>query len=122
MCPRSSEHPLAYGPFVTAMKRATVILTDSGGVQEEAPAFGKPVLVLRGESERPEAIESGHARLVGQDVATIVAQTCRLLEEPAARRPVTLSRGPYGDGHAARRIVAIVRRALKVARRLELPI
>ena len=111
--------PLAYGAFVTAMKRASLILTDSGGVQEEAPAFGKPVLVLRGASERPEAIESGHAHLVGQDVATIVAQTCRLLEGSVSRKPTTISEGPYGDGRAARRIVAIVRRTLRVARRVE---
>src|SRR5262249_44118825 len=78
--------PLAYGPFVAAMKRATLILTDSGGVQEEAPALGKPVLVLREESERPEAIASGVAKLVGQDPDAIVFETARLLEEPEAYR------------------------------------
>ena len=91
--------PLAYGPFVSAMKRAAIILTDSGGVQEEAPALGRPVLVMRNESERPEAIKAGVARLVGQDPETIVAEASRLLDrsgsvsidgagrEPLRRRP-----------------------------------
>ena len=79
-------NPLDYGPFVSAMKRATLILTDSGGVQEEAPALSKPVLVMRGQSERPEAIEAGVARLVGQSPGAIVAETSRLLRDPAACR------------------------------------
>lgn len=78
--------PLSYGAFVSAMKRAALILTDSGGVQEEDPALGKPVLVLRAESERPEVIEAGVARLVGHHPRTIVAQTSRLLTDPAAYR------------------------------------
>src|SRR5437763_323188 len=76
--------PLAYGPFVSAMKRATLILTDSGGVQEEAPALGKPVLVLRSKSERPEAVNSGGALLVGYEPTKIVAQASRLLADQAA--------------------------------------
>ena len=78
--------PLPYGPFVSALKRSTLILTDSGGVQEEAPALGKPVLVLREESERPEAIAAGVARLVGHDPAAIVAEAGRLLQDPDAYR------------------------------------
>ena len=90
--------PLAYGPFVAAMKRSTLILTDSGGIQEEAPALGKPVLVLRNESERPEAIEAGVARLVGHDPRKIVAETCRLLTDPVAYRSMSRGASPYGDG------------------------
>jgi UDP-N-acetylglucosamine 2-epimerase (non-hydrolysing) len=108
--------PLAYGPFVSAMKRATLILTDSGGVQEEAPALGKPVLVMRGESERPEAIECQAARLVGHDRRTIVSETAKLLRDPAAYRSMARGASPYGDGHAAQRIVAIVRNFLQASR------
>ena len=108
--------PLAYGPFVSAMKRAAIILTDSGGVQEEAPALGRPVLVMRNESERPEAIEAGVARLVGQDPETIVAEASRLLEDPEAYRSMARGVSPYGDGRASARIVSIVRRHLYVGR------
>ncbi len=104
--------PLAYGSFVSAMKRAAIILTDSGGVQEEAPALGRPVLVMRNESERPEAIKAGVARLVGQDPEKIVAEASRLLEEPEAYRSMSRGVSPYGDGHASARIVTIVRRHL----------
>ncbi|MGP0064107.1 MAG: non-hydrolyzing UDP-N-acetylglucosamine 2-epimerase [Isosphaeraceae bacterium] len=107
--------PLAYGPFVSAMKRATLILTDSGGVQEEAPALGKPVLVLRDESERPEAISAGVARLVGHDPRTIVSLASRLLDDPEAYRAMVHGVSPYGDGMAAERIVAAVGRFLGVA-------
>jgi UDP-N-acetylglucosamine 2-epimerase (non-hydrolysing) len=107
--------PLAYGPFVSAMKRAELILTDSGGVQEEAPALGKPVLVMRNETERPETIAAGVARLVGQDVPTIVTQTTRLLEDPEAYRSMARGMSPYGDGQAAPSIVSIVGRFLEVA-------
>jgi UDP-N-acetylglucosamine 2-epimerase (non-hydrolysing) len=100
--------PLAYASFVSAMNQSVLILTDSGGVQEEAPALGKPVLVLRNESERPEAIESGVAKLVGQDIDTIVAETSRLLEDPQAYRSMARGMSPYGDGAAAPRIVSIV--------------
>jgi UDP-N-acetylglucosamine 2-epimerase (non-hydrolysing) len=107
--------PLAYGPFVSAMKHATLILTDSGGVQEEAPALGKPVLVLREESERPEAISSGVARLVGHDPRVIVAVASRLLDGEDAYRSMARGVSPYGDGKAAERIVAAVGRFLGVA-------
>ena len=119
-CPRVRLcAPLSYGPFVSAMKRATLILTDSGGVQEEAPALGKPVLVLREESERPEAIASGVARLVGHDPEAIVAEASRLLQDPGAYRSMARGVSPYGDGHASGRIVAAVGRYLDVADRLK---
>jgi UDP-N-acetylglucosamine 2-epimerase (non-hydrolysing) len=104
--------PLSYGPFVSAMKQAALILTDSGGVQEEAPALGKPVLVLREESERPEAIDAGVARLVGHNPAAIVVEASRLLREPEAYRSMARGASPYGDGHAAERIVAAVAKYL----------
>lgn len=97
--------PLAYGPFVTAMKKAYIILTDSGGVQEEAPALGKPVLVMRNESERPEAIEAGVAVLVGPRRERIIEESERLLTDPAAYAQMARGASPYGDGKAAQRIV-----------------
>jgi UDP-N-acetylglucosamine 2-epimerase (non-hydrolysing) len=103
--------PMEYGPFVSAMKRAAFVLTDSGGVQEEAPALGKPVLVLRNESERPEAIELGVAKLVGHDPAVILEESSRLLCDPAAYRSMAQGKSPYGDGQAARRIVSILEAA-----------
>lgn len=111
--------PLAYGPFVSAMKRATLVLTDSGGVQEEAPALGKPVLVLRAESERPEAIASGVARLVGHDPSLIVSLASRLLNDEEAYRLMARGVSPYGDGRAAGRIVDAVARFLGVAEPLK---
>jgi UDP-N-acetylglucosamine 2-epimerase (non-hydrolysing) len=107
--------PLAYGEFVAAMKRAVIILTDSGGVQEEAPALAKPVLVLRDESERPEAIALGVAKLVGRDPSMIVEETSRLLDDAVAYRTMARGISPYGDGQAARRIVALVRDVLGVS-------
>jgi UDP-N-acetylglucosamine 2-epimerase (non-hydrolysing) len=97
--------PLRYPDLVAEMRAATVILTDSGGIQEEAPFLGKPVLVLRDVTERPEAVELGLARLVGTDTETIVAATRELLENPAAYAAMTRGGSPYGDGRAARRIV-----------------
>ncbi len=104
--------PLDYRAFVAAMKRSHFILTDSGGVQEEAPALGKPVLVLRDETERPEAVAAGVVRLVGTDFVRIVAESTRLLDD--ADHYAAMSRGvsPYGDGQAAERIVAVLRRDL----------
>ena len=96
--------PLDYLAFVEAMKRCHLILTDSGGVQEEAPALGKPVLVLRDNTERPEALEFGVVRLVGSDKDRIVAETTRLLDDPDAYREMAVGASPYGDGHAAGRI------------------
>ena len=89
------------------MRRARLILTDSGGIQEEAPTFGKPVLVLREKTERPEGVEAGLARLVGTDEEKIVAEASGLLSDGAARRRMA-GRNPYGDGRAADRIAAIL--------------
>ena len=88
------------------------MLTDSGGIQEEAPALGKPVLVLRETTERPEGIVAGTARLVGTDPERIRAEVLRLLDDSAAYRTMVRARSPYGDGRAARRIVTIIRREL----------
>jgi len=101
--------PLDYAPFVAAMKRAYFILTDSGGVQEEAPALGKPVLVLRDETERPEAVEQGVVKLVGSDYERIVEEAQRLLDDESAYQTMARGVSPYGDGHAAERIVKTLR-------------
>ncbi len=100
--------PLDYEPFVHLMKRACLILTDSGGIQEEAPSLGKPVLVLRNVTERPEGIAAGTLRLVGTDTEHIVEQTGRLLTDPNAYAAMAQASNPYGDGHAAERIVTIL--------------
>lgn len=101
--------PLDYAPFIAAMKRAYIILTDSGGVQEEAPALGKPVLVLRDETERPEAVDQGVVKLVGPNYESIVRETQRLLDDEDAYRAMARGVSPYGDGHAAERIVNVLR-------------
>lgn len=97
--------PLPYGAFVWLMERASVILTDSGGVQEEAPSLGKPVLVMRETTERPEGIEAGGVRLVKTDRQQIVKETMHLLQDPAHYEAMAAVRNPYGDGQAAGRIV-----------------
>ena len=104
--------PLEYAPFVSAMKRAAFLVTDSGGVQEEAPALGKPVLVLRDATERPEAVAEGVVRLVGTSPERILAEAQRLLDDPAAYAAMARGISPYGDGHAAERIVRVLRDAL----------
>ncbi len=104
--------PLDYCAFVAAMKQAHFILTDSGGVQEEAPALGKPVLVLRDETERPEAVAAGVVRLVGTAFARIVAESTRLLDDSAYYASMAHGVSPYGDGRAAERIVAMLKRDL----------
>lgn len=103
--------PLEYLPFVHLMKRAYLILTDSGGIQEEAPALGKPVLVLRDKTERPEAVEAGTAVLVGTDPKRVVAEVERLLRSGQAYRRMAKARNPFGDGRASQRIARILRRA-----------
>lgn len=97
--------PLDYLPFVALMKRSHIILTDSGGIQEEGPSLGKPVLVMRDTTERPEAVASGTVRLTGTDTAAIVANVTELLDSAAAYEKMSLAQGPYGDGRAAERIV-----------------
>ncbi|MGQ9787042.1 MAG: non-hydrolyzing UDP-N-acetylglucosamine 2-epimerase [Anaerolineae bacterium] len=98
--------PLDYRSLVHLMQRAYLILTDSGGIQEEAPNLGVPVLVLRNVTERPEAVEAGVARMVGTDAHTIVAEATRLLDDRAAYARMSQAVNLYGDGHAAERIVA----------------
>ena len=94
--------PLDYLPLVHLMKRAALILTDSGGIQEEAPAFGIPVLVLRETTERPEGIEAGTLKLVGTDPVRILQEASRLLEDPSAYAEMARAGNPYGDGHAGK--------------------
>jgi len=101
--------PQDYLPFVHLMRRAHVILTDSGGVQEEAPSLGKPVLVMRDTTERPEAVEAGTVQLVGTDAELIVAQISRLLDSPSAYETMAHAHNPYGDGQAAPRILRAIR-------------
>ncbi|WP_207787518.1 non-hydrolyzing UDP-N-acetylglucosamine 2-epimerase [Candidatus Thiosymbion oneisti] len=101
--------PLDYAPFVAAMKHAYFIISDSGGVQEEAPALGKPVLVLRKETERPEAVEQGVVKLVGLDEEHIVPEVQRLLDDESAYKEMARGISPYGDGYAAARIVDVLR-------------
>lgn len=97
--------PLSYAPFVWLMNRATIVLTDSGGVQEEAPSLGKPVLVMRDLTERPEGIAAGNARLVGTSQERIAADLNRLLGDPAQRAEMSRTANPYGDGRASQRII-----------------
>lgn len=98
--------PQDYLPFVYLMSRAHIILTDSGGVQEEAPSLGKPVLVMRETTERPEAVDAGTVRLVGSDGDRIVAEAAALLDNPDMWRTMSVAHNPYGDGQATARIVA----------------
>jgi UDP-N-acetylglucosamine 2-epimerase (non-hydrolysing) len=98
--------PLDYPNFTHLLACAYLVLTDSGGVQEEAPALGKPVLVLRETTERPEGIAAGTARLVGADPQRIVEEACRLLDVSAAYAAMAQAHNPFGDGQAAARIVA----------------
>lgn len=97
-----------YACFVRLLAAAYLVLTDSGGVQEEAPALGKPVLILREATERPEGVEAGTARLVGARAQRIVAETCRLLDNPKVYALMARAHSPYGDGRAAERIAAIL--------------
>jgi UDP-N-acetylglucosamine 2-epimerase (non-hydrolysing) len=102
--------PLEYLPFVRLMERSYLILTDSGGIQEEAPALGKPVLVMRDMTERPEAVEAGTAKLVGTVAGKIVSETERLLRSNSDYRKMARARNPFGDGRASTRIAAALRR------------
>jgi UDP-N-acetylglucosamine 2-epimerase (non-hydrolysing) len=107
--------PLDYDQLVAAMRGATLVLSDSGGLQEEAPALGKPVLVLRRTTERPEAVSAGTARLIGTDSADIVAEASQLLTDAAAYEAMARAHNPFGDGLASGRIVAAARRFLGLA-------
>ena len=105
-CPRLHlMEPLDYLPFVYLMTRAYLIMTDSGGVQEEAPSLGKPVLVVRDTTERPEGIELGTAKLVGTDTRTIMENVTALLTDAEAYGAMANAENPYGDGKATGRIL-----------------
>ena len=108
--------PLDYESLVHLMRRATLILTDSGGIQEEAPTLGKPVLVLRDVTERPEAVEAGCARLVGTDPSRIVSEARRLLEDQGAYDRMARVVNPFGDGRASERIATVLRSGAATAR------
>jgi len=99
--------PLDYVPFVDLMRRAAVLLTDSGGIQEEGPSLGKPVVVMREKTERPEAVDAGTVRLAGTDPERIVGEVARLLDDGALRAAMSRVHNPYGDGHASERISAL---------------
>ena len=108
--------PLNYLPFVYLMSRSHLIITDSGGVQEEAPSLGKPVLVMRNTTERPEAVDAGTVRLVGTDAARIIEHANRLLDDQDAYQSMARAHNPYGDGKASRRIAeALAARASATA-------
>ncbi len=104
--------PLDYAPFTAAMKRAHIIISDSGGVQEEAPALGKPVLVLRSETERPEAVTEGVVKLVGTDEEQIVREAQKLLDDELSYLAMARGVSPYGDGKAAGRIADVLEKSL----------
>ncbi len=106
--------PLDYGQLVGAIMRSHLLLTDSGGLQEEAPSLGKPVLVLRETTERPEAVSAGTAKLVGTDTQIIVKNAAQLLSNPTAYETMANAINPFGDGHASERILEIVQKFLKV--------
>jgi UDP-N-acetylglucosamine 2-epimerase len=103
--------PIEYLPFVYLMKRCHFIITDSGGVQEEAPSLAKPCLVTRNDTERPEAVEAGTAKLIGTRRERIVEESLRLLDDEAHYRSMSRVHNPYGDGKANDRIVEILRTA-----------
>jgi UDP-N-acetylglucosamine 2-epimerase (non-hydrolysing) len=107
--------PQPYLPFLWLMDRAAVLLTDSGGIQEEGPALGKPVLVMREVTERPEAVEVGAALLVGTDRERIVAEVCRLLDDPERYRRMSTAGSPYGDGRASERIAEFIAQRIEPA-------
>jgi UDP-N-acetylglucosamine 2-epimerase (non-hydrolysing) len=104
--------PVEYVSFVYLMRSSCFILTDSGGIQEEAPSLGKPVLVMRSRTERPEAVDAGTVKLVGTDVEVIVHEAARLLEDKKHYQKMAQAQNPYGDGDAASRIVRFLANAL----------
>jgi UDP-N-acetylglucosamine 2-epimerase (non-hydrolysing) len=109
--------PLSYGPFARLLQRSTVVLTDSGGVQEEAPSLGKPVLVMRETTERPEAVAAGTAKLVGTDPEQVFAEVDRLLTSAPAFEAMASAVNPYGDGQAAPRTAAAIEHMFALAPR-----
>ncbi|MCH8571329.1 UDP-N-acetylglucosamine 2-epimerase (non-hydrolyzing) [Nesterenkonia sp. AY15] len=111
--------PLPYGEFTRLMNLATVVLTDSGGVQEEAPSLGKPVLVMRENTERPEAVDAGTVRLIGTAEERVVEEVAALFDNPEAYSAMANAVNPYGDGHAAQRTVAAIAAMFGLGDRLE---
>ena len=111
--------PLSYGEFTTVMAASDVVLTDSGGIQEEAPSLGKPVLVMRENTERPEAVTAGSVRLVGTDRLAIVSEVSRLFDDSFAYGSMARAVNPYGDGRAAERSVAAIAELLGVGTRID---
>jgi UDP-N-acetylglucosamine 2-epimerase (non-hydrolysing) len=103
--------PLGYLPFVALMNRCTVVLTDSGGVQEEAPGLGKPVLVMRDTTERPEAVETGTVKLVGTDTGLITESVAQLISDTDIYHRMSAATNPYGDGQACQRIISALENA-----------
>jgi len=114
--------PLEYPDLIEVMRRSVLVLTDSGGIQEEAPAMKKPVLILRTVTERPEVVESGFGRLVGTDRRMIVDETSHILTDPVAYRAMISGENPFGDGHAAERIVEIIVQRFKIGRLFAAPV
>ena len=100
--------PLDYGKFVYLLTRTHLIMTDSGGIQEEAPNLGKPVLILRNVTERPEGIMSGNTKIIGTDTDNIVSETEKLLEDQTAYEAMSLASRPYGNGNAAKTITNVL--------------
>ena len=100
--------PLEYLSFVYLMEKSTIVLTDSGGIQEEAPGLGKPVLVMRDTTERPEALEAGTVKLVGTNYDKIVSEVSALLEDESYYEKMSKASNPYGDGFACKRIADIL--------------
>jgi UDP-N-acetylglucosamine 2-epimerase (non-hydrolysing) len=113
--------PLSYEVFAQAMNRAFICLTDSGGIQEEAPSLGKPVLVMREVTERPEAVSTGNVRIVGTDHARILKEVSRLFEDEDAYRAMSHQVNPYGDGRAAKRISSVLLKEFGLTEREEPP-
>lgn len=114
-------NPLSYPDLLEVMRRSALVLTDSGGIQEEAPVLQKPVLILRTVTERPEVVLAGFGRLVGTDREVVLANTLELLDDPAVVRAMTAGENPFGDGQAARRIVAILYQRLTTGRQFATP-
>jgi UDP-N-acetylglucosamine 2-epimerase (non-hydrolysing) len=101
--------PLPYEAFIWLMNKSKIIITDSGGIQEEAPSLGKPVLVLRENTERPEAVDAGTVKLVGTDIKKIVSETNSLLNNSELYKHMSKLHNPYGDGSASKKIIQFIR-------------
>jgi UDP-N-acetylglucosamine 2-epimerase (non-hydrolysing) len=114
--------PLEYPDLIEVMRRSVMVLTDSGGIQEEAPAMHKPVLILRTVTERPEVVESGFGRLVGTDCELIVEEASHILGDPVAYRAMISGGNPFGDGRAAVRIVDILAERCRTGRLFAAPV